>query len=84
MLPVARFEAVLNAVDVFASVCALISIQDLIKSQMQQTMLKSASSGAKPEYSSTMDCVKTVMFMFFLLCLSPVLADGFWSSSVRF
>jgi hypothetical protein len=36
-------------------------LQDLIKSQMQQTMLKSAATGAKPEYSSTLDCVKTVM-----------------------
>lgn len=34
--------------------------QDLIKSQMQQTMLKAQATGAKPEYSSTWDCVKTI------------------------
>ena len=33
--------------------------QDLIKSQMQQTMLKSPGSGA-PQYASTWDCVKQV------------------------
>jgi solute carrier family 25 (mitochondrial carnitine/acylcarnitine transporter), member 20/29 len=34
--------------------------QDLIKSQMQQTMLKSTSAGGTPQYSSTLDCVKQV------------------------
>lgn len=34
--------------------------QDLIKSQMQQTMLKSAADGLPPAYSSTMDCVKQI------------------------
>lgn len=34
--------------------------QDFIKSQMQQTMLKSASDGGPPMYTSTMDCVKKV------------------------
>ncbi len=34
--------------------------QDLVKSQMQQTMLKAAADGSKPQYSSTWDCFKQV------------------------
>ncbi len=49
-----------------AIVTAVEGPQDLIKSQMQQTMLRSASDKSAAAYSSTMDCVKQACCGFIL------------------